>query len=112
MENQKRVLDRLDTTLKFRNNANMQQMRSYTVLNEVGRTSGDTIGSRASDVLFPVCKASELKDSSGNHIGCYVGFVPLSNFESTVVHKGESFEAANGCSVVLDKNGYILETRI
>ena len=170
MENQKRVLDRLDTTLKFRNNANMQQMRSYTVLNEVGRTSGDpaeiqkmlvenapyrqknftnvayvdyasglayfddgrvesvssleyfqtmkngnlsqhygdTIGSRASDVLFPVCKASELKDAAGNHIGCYVGFVPLSNFESTVVHKGESFEAANGCSVVLDKNGYIL----
>ena len=43
IESQKERLERVDTALTFKSNSNMQQIRSYTMLDAIGRTSTDPL---------------------------------------------------------------------
>ncbi|MCR5762708.1 MAG: methyl-accepting chemotaxis protein [Treponema sp.] len=171
VDSQKEIIKRLDTALTFRSNVNMQQLRSYTMLDDIGRTSsnpleiqemliskaplrqknfvnvayidyssglayydsgevkdvssqeyftvmkndnksqyyGKPIGNTVSNVIFPVCKASEVKKSDGNtFVGCFVGYVPLSYFLDAVTYDDGGFDAQDGFSVVLSSDGEIL----
>ncbi|MCR5606669.1 MAG: hypothetical protein K6F69_07625 [Treponema sp.] len=43
IDSQKDMMNRVDIALRFRANGNMQQMRSYTMLDDIGRTSSNPV---------------------------------------------------------------------
>ncbi|MCR5217860.1 methyl-accepting chemotaxis protein [Treponema sp.] len=171
VQSQKKMIDQLDDSIKFRNSINMQQLRSYTMLDETGRTSrdpeeiqamlvkksalrqktftnlayldyesgnayyddgriedvssteyfkkmkgenlsqyyGQPFGNTASDVLLPVCKATEPKKSDGStHIGCFTAYVARSFFDDIIEEDKDGLTSASGFTAVLTEEGKLL----
>ncbi|MCR5606210.1 MAG: methyl-accepting chemotaxis protein, partial [Treponema sp.] len=67
------------------------------------------IGTSFSNILFPICKATELKESDGKtYIGCFVGFVPITFYHNTIPHDDLGFDSSEGFTVATTKDRNLL----